>query len=98
MHAPVSKVATLVSALGVIEEHQTSTDRDASAGVVSPSCKEGNLVSSKAGALVIIKALLSLPIDIDLLGRQPDQSQPVHDTVVEATIVRVAEGVEVESA
>lgn len=94
----MNKVATLVSAHYVVKEHQASADCDASAGVVSPSCKEGNLVSSKAGALVIIKALLSLPIDIDLLDRQADPSQTVHDTVVEATIVRVAEGVEVESA
>ena len=71
---------------------------NATIGVVSPSCKEGNLVSSKAGALVIIKALLGQPIDIDLLDRQSGQSQPLHDTVVEAITVRVAEGVEVESA
>ncbi|PIL23843.1 hypothetical protein GSI_13594 [Ganoderma sinense ZZ0214-1] len=75
-----------------------SCDQGCNSCVVSPSCKEGNLVSSKAGALVIIKALLGQPIDMDLLERQSVQSQPVHDTVVEATIVRVAEGVEVESA
>ncbi len=65
---------------------------------MSPSCKEGNLVSSKAGALVILKALLDRPIDIDLLHRQADQTQQAHVTVVEATSVRAAEGVEVESA
>ncbi|KAI1787885.1 P-loop containing nucleoside triphosphate hydrolase protein [Ganoderma leucocontextum] len=73
-------------------------DEGCDACVVSPSCKEGNLVSSKAGALVILKALLGRPIDIDLLEREPDHTQEVHVTVVEATSVRVAEGVEVESA
>ena len=67
-------------------------------GIVSPSCKEGNLVSSKAGALIILKALLGLPVDIDLLESQPGTVREAFDTVVEATSVRVAEGVEIESA
>lgn len=67
-------------------------------GVVSPSCKEGNLVSSKAGALIVLKALLGLPIDVDLLQPQDGMVSDAFDTVVAATSVRVAEGVEVESA
>ena len=67
-------------------------------GVDSPTCKEGNLVSSKAGALIILKALLNLPIDVDLLHQEPGIVSDAFETVVEATSVRVAEGVEVESA
>ncbi len=67
-------------------------------GVDSPSCKEGNLVSSKPGALIILKALLGLPIDVDLLQQEPGMVSDAFDTVVEATSVRVAEGVEVECA
>ncbi|RPD79912.1 P-loop containing nucleoside triphosphate hydrolase protein [Lentinus tigrinus ALCF2SS1-7] len=66
--------------------------------VDSPSCKEGNLVSSKMGALIILKALLGLPIDVDLIRQQSDTVSDAFNTVVEATSVRVAEGVEVESA
>ncbi|CDO70744.1 hypothetical protein BN946_scf184798.g59 [Trametes cinnabarina] len=66
--------------------------------VDSPSCKEGNVVASKAGALIVLKALLARPIDVDLLRNEPDENLDVYDTVVEATTVRTAEGVEVESA
>ncbi|KAI0670538.1 DEAD/H helicase [Trametes maxima] len=66
--------------------------------VDSPSCKEGNVVACKAGALVVLKALLNKPIDVDLLQHDPVDSAEVHDTVVEATSVRAVEGVEVESA
>ncbi|KAI9064267.1 P-loop containing nucleoside triphosphate hydrolase protein [Trametes sanguinea] len=66
--------------------------------VDSPSCKEGNVVASKAGALIVLKAILARPIDVDLLEHEPDENLQVHDTVVEATSVRAAEGVEVESA
>ncbi|KAH9951273.1 DEAD/H helicase [Amylocystis lapponica] len=65
--------------------------------VDSPSCKEGNLVSSKAGALIILKALLGRPIDVDLIPEQPP-SNTVHDTVVAATSVKATEGVRVEAA
>lgn len=67
-------------------------------GVSSPSCKEGNVVSSKVGALIILKALLNIPIDVDLLQQEPRVVNDAHETVVAATSVRVAEGVEVESA
>ncbi|KAI0807176.1 P-loop containing nucleoside triphosphate hydrolase protein [Fomes fomentarius] len=66
--------------------------------ISSPSCKEGNVVSSKVGALIILKALLNIPIDVDLLEQEPRAVSDVHETVVAATSVRVAEGVEVESA
>ena len=55
-------------------------------------------MSSKAGALVILKGLLGRPIDMELLEQEPEQSQQVHDTVIEETSVQIAEGVEVEFA
>ncbi|KAH9854069.1 DEAD/H helicase [Lenzites betulinus] len=66
--------------------------------VDSPSCKEGNVVASKQGALIVLKALLGRPIDVDLLHHEPEDAAPVHDTVIEAASVRAAEGVEVEPA
>ena len=67
--------------------------------MASPSCKEGNLVSSKAGALIVLKSLLALPIDMDLLEHEPTATKPsALETVVEATAVRAVEGVEVEAA
>ncbi|KAL1947966.1 hypothetical protein VTO73DRAFT_13690 [Trametes versicolor] len=68
--------------------------------VDSPACKEGNVVSSKTGALIVLKALLGRPIDVDLLQHEPEDNAHthVHDTVVDAVSVRAAEGVEVEPA
>ncbi|OBZ75158.1 putative ATP-dependent helicase HRQ1 [Grifola frondosa] len=66
--------------------------------VDSPSCKEGNLVSSKVGALIILKALLGRPIDVDLISDHTPAADGVYNTIVEATSVRVIEGVEVETA
>ncbi|KAI0831138.1 DEAD/H helicase [Trametes gibbosa] len=66
--------------------------------VDSPSCKEGNIVASKQGALVVLKALLGRPIDVDLLNHDPEDVALVHDTVVEAASVRTVEGVKVEPA
>lgn len=64
----------------------------------SPSCKEGNLVSSKNGALIVLKAILGRPIDVDLIPEPTQEPSSTFVTVVEATSVRVAEGVEVEEA
>ncbi|KAI0703572.1 P-loop containing nucleoside triphosphate hydrolase protein [Cytidiella melzeri] len=64
--------------------------------IVSPSCRENNIVASKRGALIVLKALLSLPIDADLLV--PVENTFPHDTVIAADSVRAIEGVEVEKA
>lgn len=65
------------------------------AGIVSLSCKENNLVSSKPGALLLLKALLGKPIDMDLLV--PSETK-AHETVVAAAPVRAADGVQKEKA
>ena len=72
---------------------------DRAAGVDSPTCKEGNLVSPKAGALIVLKALLGRPIDMDLLQQEPTEGgNDTYETVIEAPSVRIAEGVTVEAA
>ena len=65
-------------------------------GVVSPSCRENNLVSSKNGALIVLKAVLGLPIDEHLLTGT--EHPEMHETVVEASPVRASEDVQVEKA
>ena len=65
------------------------------AGIVSAHCRENNLVRSKPGALIILKALLGKPVDIDLLV--PSDKDHV-ETVVAASPVKAAEGVQTEKA
>ena len=64
-------------------------------GVISPSCRENNTVSNKVGAAIILKSLAGLPIDVDLLVPQELRTAPFA-TIVEAPVVQVAEGVELE--
>lgn len=64
----------------------------------SLSCKEGNLVSSKTGALIVLKAILGHPIDVDLIPEYPPEISNLPSTVVQAPAVRTAPGVEVEEA
>ncbi|TFY60627.1 hypothetical protein EVJ58_g5017 [Rhodofomes roseus] len=64
----------------------------------SPTCKEGNLVSSKTGALVVLKAILGRPIDVDLIPEYPEPIAATQDTIIPAVTVRAAEDIEVEKA
>ncbi|KAI5124321.1 hypothetical protein M0805_008928 [Coniferiporia weirii] len=59
----------------------------------SSYCKEGNIVSSKIGAQIVIRGILGLPIDIDAI---PDAAQIGADSIVEAEPVRAVDGVEIE--
>ncbi|THH10272.1 hypothetical protein EW145_g1433 [Phellinidium pouzarii] len=60
----------------------------------SAYCKEGNVVSSKIGAQIVIRGILGLPIDIDEIA---DTGYPiVADSIVEAEPVRAVDGVAVE--
>lgn len=67
-----------------------------STGVVSPSCRENNLVSSKRGALIVLQAILGRPIDEHLLISS--ENPEIHETVVEAPPVRASQDVRVEQA
>ena len=61
-----------------------------SLGITSPVCSEGNIVTSKIGAAIILKSILNIAIDVDSL---PDGGEkgigletvvPVNETVKEA--------------
>ena len=59
-------------------------------GITSPVCKEGNIVTSKIGAGIILKSLLNIDIDVDNLpfgderGITIETVVPVNDPVQEA--------------
>lgn len=67
-------------------------------GVQSPSCKEGNKVSSKLGALLILKGILGMEIDPDSVPYEIDDrpGPQGHDSIVDASPVRTTGDVEVE--
>ena len=50
-------------------------------GITSPVCSEGNIVTSKIGAGVILKAILNLDIDIDKLPDGDDKGTSI-ETVI----------------
>jgi DEAD/DEAH box helicase domain-containing protein len=62
--------------------------------ITSPICKEGNIVTSKIGAFVILKSLLNLDIDISILpegdekGTHIETVVPVTEQVREADEIR----------
>ncbi|KAI0928397.1 hypothetical protein AcW1_005652 [Taiwanofungus camphoratus] len=86
----------LLHALETVES--CGCDEGCAACIDSASCKEGNLVSSKTGALIVLKAILGRPIDVDLIPEYPATFTGSHNTIVEAPAVRVAEGVQLEEA
>ncbi|KIH90204.1 DEAD/DEAH box helicase domain-containing protein [Sporothrix brasiliensis 5110] len=56
--------------------------------IASPNCHEANLVMSKAGAVVVLRSLLGLPIDEYALPMGPEEGIPAGpETVVLATPV-----------
>ncbi|KAI6043047.1 P-loop containing nucleoside triphosphate hydrolase protein [Pisolithus marmoratus] len=65
--------------------------------VLSPTCREHNKISSKIGALVVLRGLLNLEIDVDTIPMQLNEHEAA-DTIVEADFVRPIDGVEVEAA
>ena len=65
-------------------------------GIHSSYCKEQNLVSSKVGACIVLKGVLGLPIDEDLI--EQSDLPALHPTVILAAPVRVVDDVEVESS
>ncbi|KAG1730617.1 DEAD H helicase [Suillus lakei] len=62
----------------------------------SATCSEGNVVASKIGAFLILKALLNLNIDANSVAMQFGPQG--FETIVEATYVRPLDGVQVEPA
>ena len=66
-------------------------------GVQSAVCKEGNEVSSKIGAQIILRAILGLEIDADSIPVQTERLNTFR-TIVEASNVPAEKGVAVETA
>ncbi|THH32983.1 hypothetical protein EUX98_g1174 [Antrodiella citrinella] len=64
--------------------------------VISASCRENNAVSHKAGALIILNSLAGISVDVDLLPLHERSQVVAFGTIVDAPIVQVAAGVEVE--
>ncbi|KAJ3780297.1 hypothetical protein GGU11DRAFT_693011, partial [Lentinula aff. detonsa] len=56
--------------------------------ILSPSCKEGNIVSSKPGALAILKAILNIKIDPDSIPFETDEKAlHGHDSIISVSPV-----------
>jgi hypothetical protein len=65
-------------------------------GTHSPWCRQGNDVSSKLGAQVILSALLSIPIDEEAIPDDPLPYDPDMDTIVAAPEVPTLGSIELE--
>ncbi|KAG9318135.1 DEAD H helicase [Chiua virens] len=61
----------------------------------SATCREENAVSSKLGALLVLRGLLNLEIDSESIPERVDEESGF-DTIVEAAYVKPVGGVEVE--
>ncbi|KAJ3802442.1 P-loop containing nucleoside triphosphate hydrolase protein [Lentinula aff. detonsa] len=56
--------------------------------ILSPSCKEGNIVSSKPGALAILKAILNIEINPDSIPFETDErALHGHDSIISVSPV-----------
>lgn len=64
-------------------------------GIRSAFCKQGNVVSSKLGAQIVLRGIMGLPIDIDAIP-DPEVLAELPETIVEAGTVRALDGVQVE--
>lgn len=71
------------------------TSSQPSAGIFAPGCRENNVVSSKIGALVILRGLLNLDIDLTSIPTQLEESDGF-DTIIDADYVRPIGNVTVE--
>lgn len=65
-------------------------------GVQSATCREANQVSSKLGGGIIIRSILGLPIDPDVVTLQSGQQIQIPDTIAEAQTVYGRGNIEVE--
>ncbi|EKM82852.1 hypothetical protein AGABI1DRAFT_125317 [Agaricus bisporus var. burnettii JB137-S8] len=64
--------------------------------VQSATCREANQVSSKLGGGIIIRSILGLPIDPDVVTLQSGQQIQIPDTIAEAQTVYGRGNIEVE--
>lgn len=86
----VRNVSTGVHAVGV---HWN--ERYGGLGVQSPACKEANQVSSKLGALIILKSFLGR--ELNYSHETPQESVYTGpETIVDAPVVLATPGIEIE--
>ncbi|CAK7208105.1 ATP-dependent 3'-5' DNA helicase [Sporothrix eucalyptigena] len=70
-------------ACGLFSADGLSASRGCLECIASPNCREANTVMSKAGAVVVLRSLLGLPIDEETLPMGPEEGIPVGpETVV----------------
>jgi DEAD/DEAH box helicase domain-containing protein len=68
-----------------------------SLGIHSSACREKNEISSKLGALLVLRGVLDIHVDPDSIPIQTEE-QIGHDTIVEPPGVGTMAGVSVERA
>lgn len=74
---------------------RTQISNTTPSGIHSAKCREENKVSSKLGALLVLRGLLNLEINPESIPERVDE-ETGFDTIVEADYVRAVDGVEVE--
>lgn len=85
-----------VSVISRVDAHpDLKHDMDSFSGIHSATCREENKVSSKLGALLVLRGLLNLEINPESIPKRMDE-ETGFDTIVEADYVRAVDGVEVE--
>lgn len=88
-HVNVTGAAPIVSHV----VHFRDRDLIPPLGIESALCREGNVVSSKMGAQIVIMGILNMPIDEIAI---PDQDFTIVDSIVEAEPVRAEGNVQLE--
>jgi DEAD/DEAH box helicase domain-containing protein len=64
-----------------------------SAGITSSVCKEGNIVSSKIGAGVILKSFLNMEVDVDNLPEGNEEGISIETVIAVSDVVKEADNV-----
>jgi len=64
-----------------------------SAGITSSVCREGNVVSSKIGAGVILKSFLNMEIDVDNLPEGNEEGISIETVIAVNDVVKEADNV-----
>ncbi|ETW85689.1 hypothetical protein HETIRDRAFT_308737, partial [Heterobasidion irregulare TC 32-1] len=79
-----------------VETCECETDEGCANCIASAYCQEKNIVASKLGALILLKDILNIPIQADVIPLQFKDTDEEHQTIVPAWDVRSQQGVEIE--
>jgi hypothetical protein len=93
-HANVHKVAITVRS--IYRRRDLSEPIHWITGIDSLFCKEGNEVSSKVGAQIILRGILGMPINLNGIPATRSMYDPEMDTIAEAFRVPSAENITIE--